>query len=324
MVVMKKALCVGLNHYPGIPLDGCINDATGVARIIETNGDGSPNFDVKLENDVPTKGALKGMLRELFSGHAESALFYFSGHGFLNELGGYIVTPDYSQDDEGVSMDDILTFAEESAISNKIIILDCCHSGAMGSPKKMHGSASISEGVSILTASRDSESSVEINGHGVFTNLLIDALQGGAADLRGHITPGSIYAYIDQALGAWDQRPVFKTNITRFTSLRVVNPQVPIELLRRLTDFFPTPSQEFNLDPSFEYTNTEDREHEIIKPYAVPENVEKFKILQKYQSVGLVVPIDTEYMYYAAMNSKSCRLTALGYHYWRLVHDKRI
>ena len=121
---MKKALCVGINHYPGIPLDGCINDATGVARIIETNGDGSPNFDVKLENDVPTKGALKGMLRELFSGHAESALFYFSGHGFLNELGGYIVTPDYSQDDEGVSMDDILTFAEESAISNKIIILD--------------------------------------------------------------------------------------------------------------------------------------------------------------------------------------------------------
>ena len=63
---------------------------------------------------------------------------------------------------------------------------------------------------------------MEQGGGGVFTRLVVAALQGGAADLRGHITPGSIYAYVDQALGAWDQRPIFKTNVTRFTSLRKV------------------------------------------------------------------------------------------------------
>ena len=49
--------------------------------------------------------------------------------------------------------------------------------------------AIISEGVTILTASRLSEPSLEVNGHGVFTSLLIEALSGSAADITGHITP---------------------------------------------------------------------------------------------------------------------------------------
>jgi hypothetical protein len=42
------------------------------------------------------------------------------------------------------------------------------------------------------------------------------------------------------------------------------------------------------------------------------------------QSVGLVIPIGEDYMYYAAINSKSCKLTALGYQYWRLVNEKKL
>ncbi len=322
---MKKALVVGINKYPSSPLIGCINDASAIGSIIETNGDGSPNFDVRLVTDVPTKSDLKGLISDLFSNDSDTALLYFSGHGFFNDLGGYIVTPDYKPNDEGVSMDEILSLANDSKAKNRVIILDCCHSGALGSPKLTGGkNAHIGEGVSILTASKDDELSLEINGHGVFTNLLLDALQGGASDLRGHITPGSVYAYIDQALGSWDQRPVFKTNITRFTSLRTVIPQVSIEVLRKLTEYFPSAQKQFSLDPSFEDTNAENVEHEIIEPYAKAENVAIFKHLQKLQSVGLVIPVDEQHMYYAAINSKSCKLTALGYHYWRLVKEKRI
>jgi hypothetical protein len=322
---MRKALLVGINDYPTSPLHGCINDATALGSIIETNGDGSPNFAIKLGEDIQTKSELKGLIVDLFSGDCETALLYFSGHGFVNEFGGYIVTPDHKQYDEGVSMDEILIIANESKAKNKIIILDCCHSGALGSPK-INGAraAHIGEGVSILTSSRDNEPSLEINGHGVFTNLLLNSLQGGAADLRGHITPGSIYAYIDQALGPWDQRPVFKTNITRFTSIRTTTPPIPVEVLRKLIEYFPTAQEQFSLDPSFEDTNAENIEHKIIEPYAKAENVEVFKHLQKFQSVGLVVPVDEQHMYFAALKSKSCKLTALGYHYWRLVKDKRI
>ncbi|MGF1573365.1 MAG: caspase family protein, partial [Sumerlaeia bacterium] len=45
---------------------------------------------------------------------------------------------------------------------------------------------------------------------------------------------------------------------------------------------------------------------------AKEKNVAIFKDLQKMEGVGLVVPVSEEHMYYAAMNSKSCRLTALG------------
>ncbi|MEG6586848.1 caspase family protein [Dendrosporobacter sp. 1207_IL3150] len=321
---MKRALVVGINNYPSCPLRGCINDAKEFSETIGSNDDGSPNFDVKYAEDVPNKATLKGLIVDLFSGACDTSLFYFSGHGFINELGGYIVTPDYGKYDEGVSMDEILTLANNSKAQDKIIILDCCHSGAFGSPKITGHNAHISEGVSILTASREDEPSLEIAGHGVFTSLLLDALRGGAADIRGHITPGSIYSYIDQALGAWDQRPVFKTNITRFTSIRKARPSVPLETLRKIVEYFPNPKQEFPLDPSYEDTNTEEVKHEIVEPYAKEENVRVFKNLQKLQSIGLVVPVNADYMYFAAMNSKSCRLTALGYHYWRLVHDKRI
>lgn len=313
---MRKALAIGINNYPFGPLKGCIGDASAFATTMEKNGDGSPNFSVMLETDVPTKAEVKKLISTLFEGDSDIALLYFSGHGTLSATGGYIVTPDAKEHDEGVSMDEILTIANRSKAKDKIIILDCCNSGAFGSPALTGGAtAQIIEGVVVLTASRSDESAVEVNGHGVFTNLLLDALQGGAADLRGHITPGSVYAYIDQALGAWDQRPIFKTNVTRFTSLRTINPAVPLETLRKIVEYFPTPQQEHPLNPSYEDTNVD---------VAIPEKVAIFKNLQKFEGVGLVVPVGEEHMYYAAQNTKSCKLTALGYHYWRLVKENRL
>jgi hypothetical protein len=323
---MRKALIIGINDYPTAPLKGCVNDAASVSSIIESNGDGSPNFDVRLLTDVKTKSELKGHIKDLFEGNADAVVLYFSGHGFFDQHGGgYIVTPDFKTNDEGVSMDEILTMANDSKAKDRVIILDCCHSGAFGTPRNLGSrNAHIGEGVSILTASKADEASVEVNGHGIFTNLFLDALQGGGADLRGHITPGSIYSYIDQALGPWDQRPVFKTNITRFTSLRTVTPQIPPTTFRKLIEYFKSASDSFKLDPSFEFTNDSTIQHEIKPPYAVPEHVAIFKDLQKLASVGLVVPVGEQHMYFAAMNSKTCRLTALGYHYWRLVKDKRL
>jgi hypothetical protein len=315
---MRKALVVGINDYPNAPLRGCVNDANAVANIFGSHGDGSPNFGIKLitsPSETVSRPKLKAEIEALFSGDSDIALLYFSGHGIINSLGGYIVTTDFKKYDEGVSMDDILKYANQSKAKDKIIILDCCHSGAFGSPA-ITGSnvAQLSEGLSVLTASRDSESALEINGCGVFTALVVNALHGGAADLRGHITPGSIYAYVDQALGPWDQRPIFKTNVTRFTSLRTISPPVPLATLRKLTVYFPTPQDAHALDPSYEFTEQK----------AKLENVAIMKDLQKFVSVGLVLPVDEEHMYFAAMNSKSCRLTALGFQYWRLVKEKRI
>lgn len=323
---MKKALIVGIDNYPRTPLKGCVNDAIAIGNVLERDGDGSPNFAVKVLTDINTKGELIGSINELFSGDSETALFYFSGHGaFDNVGGGIIVTPDYKNNDLGVSMDSILQVANNSKIRNKVIILDCCHSGALGTPQVTGGmNAHIGEGVSILTASRKDEEAIEIKGRGLFTNLLLNALHGEAADLRGRITPGSIYSYIDQALGEWKQRPVFKTNITRFTALRTVAAPLSDSVLRKLTTYFSDAEDQYKLDPSFEFSNDPSIEHKCNEPYANKDNVSTFKDLQSFVSVGLVVPVDEDHMYYAAMNSKSCELTALGYHYWRLVKEGMI
>jgi hypothetical protein len=314
---MRKALVVGINNYPNAALKGCVNDANAVANILSTHGDGSPNFEVKLltsPTSIIDRASLRQAIESLFSGDPDVALLYFSGHGFLKSTGGYIVTSDFKKYDEGISMDEILVLANQSKSKDKLVVLDCCHSGAFGSPATGATAAQLSEGLTVLTASRDWESALEVNGLGVFTSLVVDALQGGAADLRGHITPGSLYAYVDQALGAWDQRPIFKTNVSRFTSLRMITPRVSTTILRKLCIYFKSPQDLFDLTPAYEDST----------PCPDPAKVPIFKDLQKLFSVGLVVPVDEEFMYFAAINSKACRLTALGYHYWRLVKQERI
>ena len=113
-----------------------------------------------------------------------------------------------------------MTFANNSPAKNKVIILDSCHSGVLGANPNVGQVAEIKEGVTILTASTADQYAMEANGSGVFTSLLVDALSGAAANLVGDVTPGSVYAHIDQSLGNWAQRPVFKTNVKKFVSLR--------------------------------------------------------------------------------------------------------
>lgn len=322
---MKKALVVGIDNYSQCPLRGCCNDADEVAKLLSCNDDGSPNFAVKLQKNISTKAILRKHIEECFSGDADVALFYYSGHGHIDNVGGYLVTPDFTNYDYGVSLQDVLNIANASRCKDKIIILDSCHSGFMGSISTAgQSTAVINEGVTILTASRSIEASVEINGHGLFTSLLIEALCGGAADITGYITPGGIYAYIDKALGPWEQRPVFKTNVTRFTPLRKVTPQVDISIIRRICTYFPSEDAEMPIDPSFEPTNSLDVMHEVIQPYANPDNTKIFSDLQKLEGIGLVVPVGEEHMYFAAMRSKTCALTSIGKQYWRLVKDKLI
>ena len=71
-----------------------------------------------------------------------------------------------------------------------------------------------------------------------------------AADLTGQITPGSVYAHIDQSLNAWEQRPVFKTNVKQFVSLRKVTPPIALDDLKQLAKLFPSPKFDFPLDPA--------------------------------------------------------------------------
>lgn len=326
---MKKALLIGINNYPnGYELRGCIEDVRSIAPLLERNEDGSKNFDVQIKEDIQTSREAMSMIQTLFSGNDDYALLYFSGHGYLDEFGGTIVMPEDIRTDGhyyvGLQMKDIMTLVNQSHIKNKIVILDCCHSGFLGKEHVNSCDSVIGSGVSILTACREDESAMELGGHGMFTELLSTALSGGAADFLGNITIGGIYAYIDRSFGAWEQRPVFKTNVTEFAPLRCVKPPIDINIIRQLTALFPDKDQEMQLNPSFEDTNDPCVEHEYVEPYADSTHVAEFKMLQKLQSIGFVKPVGEEFMYFAAMHNKSCKLTPLGQYYWRLVNENHI
>lgn len=324
---MRIALIVGIDYYEhGNALFGCVDDAHAVKAVLERHDGGSINFDCRLvtgtgPSDTVNRSELKDQIEQLFKSDVEIALFYFAGHGHIEASGGYLLTSDSSRGDEGVSLYDILTFANNSPAKNKIIVLDSCHSGIAGTPPSSDHLATLSEGLTVLTASTKDQYATEENGRGVFTTLLVDALRGSASNLTGNITPGSVYAHIDQSLSAWDQRPVFKTNVKQFVSLRNTYPPIEIEDLRRIIEFFPCAGYEFRLDPTFE---PEIKGRDPGMPNPIPENTRTFAILQKYNRLNLLVPEGVTHMWNAAMESKSCRLTALGEHYRRLVEKGRI
>ena len=321
---MKKALIVGLNNYPGCELHWCDNDAIAIKDLIESNGDGSPNFDVKLVTDFCDKITLQNDITRLFSDDADVALLFFSGHG-SQENGGILVTTDFGPDSLGVKMEDILSLANESMCKNKVIILDCCFAAKMGESLLVNNKSVLGDGVTIMAASQTWQASMEDSTiqHGIFTDLLIQGLKGGASDISGNITPASLYSFVDQSLGAWQQRPVFKTNISQFLPIRTINAKVPKTVLRKICKYFVNPSDIYQLDPSYEFTNDPSVDHSVIEPFADASHVAIFKDLQLFESVGLIEPVDTDHMYFAAMEKKSCRLTALGLHYWRLSKDRR-
>jgi hypothetical protein len=310
---LRKALIVGIDHYEHIdPLTGCVNDAYAVKAMLDRHADGSVNFGTRLMvgvgKDILERNAIKEAVRELFVDDNEVALFYFAGHGYIEVTGGYLCAGDCKTGDDGLPLSDIMTLANESKARNKIILLDSCYSGALGDNPINRQVSEIAEGLTILTASTKGQYAAEANGGGVFTGLLIDALGGAAANLVGEVTPGGVYAHIDQSLGTWSQRPVFKTNVKTFVSLRRVQPPLALADLQRISEFFPVAGFEYQLDPAYEPTHAT----------AHPDKSAIFEILQKYNRVNLLVPNGAPHMWHAAMDSKTVKLTALGEHYRRL------
>ncbi len=330
----KKALIIGIDDYPAPNgLNGCVNDAVEISSVLEKNGDGSPNFDVRRllsSEEKITSELFFDELTKLFSGDAETVVLFFAGHGIINDEtnAGFLVTQDGKKPNWGISLADILNLANGAypKIQSTVIILDSCQSGLAGEIPGLAKSGDVSvigNGVTILTACHRTGTASEINGQGMFTSIMLDALTGAASDVIGRVTPASLYAHVDQTLGAWEQRPVYKANVQKFITLRQVPPKVPLDVLRRLLGYFPDPADVFGLDPSFEPERGEETDRLVNIPID-EQNVRVYQELQLCNRNGLVVPHEQPHMWHAAIYSTGCRLTATGAHYRKLAELGRI
>ncbi|ADW17331.1 peptidase C14 caspase catalytic subunit p20 [Desulfobulbus propionicus DSM 2032] len=136
----KKALCIGINDYPGTQndLSGCVNDANDWAAELTARG-----FTVdKLLDAAATKAAMVAAIGGLIDGAAkgDSLIFTYSGHGTW--------VPDRSGDepdgrDEALCPHDLATkgalldddihalFSRRKAGVRIVLISDSCHSGSV-------------------------------------------------------------------------------------------------------------------------------------------------------------------------------------------------
>lgn len=204
------------------------------------------------------------------------------------------------------------------------MIIDSCFGGGVGEPDKDQArderwgipNVYLREGVTVLAAAQPNQRAIEIDGSGVFTRLLLGALKGGAADVRGWVSTAAIYSYIEQALGPWQQRPVYKSNASQLSPLRYCAPDIDDAELRHLPDVFPAPDHQYSMDPSYEITS----------PDAVSEHVRIFRLFKRFQVARLLRPsynFDAD-LYFVAIRCHSVELTPLGQFYWQLAKENRI
>lgn len=317
----KRALVVGNTSYDNFKtLTCCVDDAKAVAERLAKHADGSHNYDVlQLTSDkkAVTEAALRDAVSRLFFDfRGGDAVFYFSGHGLATNDGGYLVTQDAKDDDKGYPMAELLEAANDSGVNSVLLILDCCHAGNMGNSPGGDGvpRASLSEGVTILAASTSAQESQEGLEYSVFTGLLLSALDGGAANVRGEVTAAAVYGFAEQSLSSWQQRPMYKSHARRLDPIRRCEPAVPDETLLALPTLFRAAHRPVAMDPSFEHT----------EETANPENVAKFDQFKILRNSGLLATENNKDLFYTALDSGNVFLTPLGQFYWRLAKQGRI
>jgi uncharacterized caspase-like protein len=189
----KVAFLIGNDTFPKDPsippLRFTQNDAREFAEVLEDQE--TCGFETRLYLNRPSQEVLTGL--EQISGELEqddTLLFYYSGHGKLrgNEL--CLVSNDSIATILGATSIRtrlVLEYLQGSLARRRILILDCCHSGAIASNYRAVDSKSALDGLAnsfgsyILTASTTIQLAEERekDGHGAFTKTLIDCLREG-------------------------------------------------------------------------------------------------------------------------------------------------
>lgn len=136
----RKALCVGINNYPGTAndLSGCVNDAKDWAAALKTRG-----YDITmLLDDKATRANMVSELTKLVTGAAKDdvLVFTYSGHGSWmpdddgDEADGRdeMLCP-YDINHQQYLIDDDIAdiFAKKAHGARLHFISDSCHSGSV-------------------------------------------------------------------------------------------------------------------------------------------------------------------------------------------------
>jgi chaperonin GroEL len=226
----RHALLVAVGEYEDPRLNALRapqQDVTRLAAVLEDPAVGG--FDsVRVVVDAPDheiRRALEDTLAERSPG--DLVLVHFSCHGLKTPQQRLYFAASNTRQDRPSSTAVPRTFVnelfEDCRAGGRVLLLDCCFSGAYGKGIKAAGGSVLDdtgEGYVVLTASdafeyafEEEQLSLDAPRASVFTDVLLEGLSSGAADLNGDgwVDVQELFTYVQREVRArrTDQTPKF-------------------------------------------------------------------------------------------------------------------
>lgn len=216
------AIVIGIDKYLHMkPLEGCVNDANAVAKLLEEKHE----FTVikLLDREATKENVLKYVLDKLCTSTGwksikgddrTRAIIFFAGHG---TQGGHLCPVDYNPENplsSGISMDGfgLRGFEKELKPHHTLLILDACH--ASFSFSTAQGRRAMNERreedlkqrcVEVLASTRSDQEAVEKKHsdgemRGAFTTALVRALQDEVFEKRNIVDISEVHNFVKEVI----------------------------------------------------------------------------------------------------------------------------
>ncbi|MGG4449494.1 MULTISPECIES: caspase family protein [Brevibacillus] len=207
--IAYKAFLVAVNKnispdFSDLP--NTINDVREVKRLLMEKPSNFDDANVQeFTGTISKKTIITAELEAFFeSATNEDILFLFwAGHGYLHQGEGYLVPFDGSThtDSSMIRMADVKSLIDNSKAKVIFSLFDTCHSGSIArSQDILRGLQITGSGKVIIAACQPNQYAYDRNGHGAFSDYLIQGLSGAAANQDGIIDVYNLYSFISSKL----------------------------------------------------------------------------------------------------------------------------
>jgi tetratricopeptide (TPR) repeat protein len=217
---------IGIDKYDRWPhLKNAVKDACGFETVLREKF----KFETPIKpilNEKATKNAIDSLVTDDLGQKLQkedSLVLFFAGHGLAytddSSNAGYIIPVDARRENRGdfIRINHWLENIAELPAKHILVVLDSCHSGfALGkaatsfrgdSNFQYHGDLSSRKSRKVITSALHNQlaqDSGPIEGHSLFTGILINGLKGNYADINkdGIITTSELGLFIQQKVSA--------------------------------------------------------------------------------------------------------------------------